>query len=131
MIKEIAKYIDNQIAALTLGTTLFAGFMPADVDGDSVTVIETGGTPNFDLPDQQAKTVQVLSRAQDYWDARTNALSVFNLLHGMKGVSLPVVNVAAYFVNTGEALSVPQSLGQDEKGRYVISTNYILRIENV
>lgn len=130
MIKEIAKYIDNQ-TVLTLGTTLFAGFMPADVDGANVTVIETGGVPNFDLLDQQAKTIQVLSRSSDYWTARTNALLVHNLLHGMKGVSLPVVSVAAYFVNTGEALSVPQSLGQDEKGRYVISTNYVLRIENV
>lgn len=129
MIREITKYISNQ-TALTVGTNLFAGFLPQDVEEDVVVILESGGVPNFDLPDQQAKTVQVLSLARDYWTARANAMLIYGVLHGLVGVTLPVVD-GVYFVNTGEALSVPQSLGQDEKGRHVISTNYVLRFENL
>lgn len=129
MIKEITKYVDNQ-TALALGTTLFAGFLPPEAEETVVVVIESGGVPDFDLVDKQAKTVQAVSYSRDYWTARANALLVFNLLHGLKGVTLPVVDGATYFVLAGEALSVPQSLGQDDKGRFAISTNYVLRIEN-
>jgi hypothetical protein len=129
MIKELTTFISTK-TALVIGTTLFAGFIPSEVSEDAVAVIESGGVPDFDLTDKEAKTIQVLSLSRNYWTARSNALLVHGVLHGMKGETLSKIDGGPYFVNTGEALSVPQSLGQDEKGRFAFSTNYVLRIEN-
>lgn len=129
MIKEIVQYIEDGTDLIN-GTNLFAAFAPPDVE-DCVIVIESGGRPNFYLTDFVEKTIQVLSRAKNYWTAKDDADKVYELLHGGAGITLPVVTVGKeYFVNTMEAVSVPQSLGQDEKGLFNISTNYVLRIQN-
>jgi hypothetical protein len=50
----------------------------------------------------------------------------------MKGITLPVVagDSAVYYVNTAEAITAPQNVGQDEAGLYNISTNFIIRIQD-
>lgn len=130
MIKAIAQYIENE-TDFTIGTDLWPGFIPASDEGDGIALIESGGVPNFYLTDAKAKAVQVISRASDYQTARDNAQTIFELLHGAAGITLPVVDAGeAYYVNTIEAISDPQSLGQDEKGLFIISTNYIFRMQD-
>lgn len=129
MIKELAKHLESK-TSLEVGTDLFAGFAPIDVD-DAVILIETGGVPNFYLTDQKARTVQCLSKSRDYWTARANALAVYAALHGKVGISLPVIVAGeTYLANTIEAMSEPQSLGQDERGLHVLSTNFVIRIKD-
>jgi len=130
MIKAIAQYIENE-TDFTIGTDLWVGFIPSSETGDCVALIESGGVPNFYLKDAKAKAVQVISRAADYQMARSNAQTIFDLLHGAAGISLPeVVEGELYYANTITAISDPQSLGQDEKGLFIISTNYFFRVQN-
>jgi len=131
MLKQITQYIKNQTTGFTIGINLFAAFAPSTAQDDVVIIRETGGAPNFYLMDQVEKSIQVLSRATDYWVARANAMKVFVVLHGIAGITLPVIDAEAYYVNTAEAITAPQSLDKDEKGLFNISTNYIIRIQNV
>jgi hypothetical protein len=131
MLKQITKYIENQTTGLVIQTNLFAAFAPSTATDDVVIIRESGGAPNFYLTDQVEKAIQVLSRAVDYWTAAANAKKVYDCLHGIAGVTLPTVDGVAYYVNTSEAITAPQGLGQDEKGLFNISTNYIIRIQNV
>lgn len=131
MIKEITKYIEEEADGFVIGTNLFAGFVPSTITADHVVILESGGKPNFYITDAKAKAIQVLSRAKDYFDARANALKVYDLIHGLCGVELPVVTTGEeYYVNTIEAITEPQSLGQDESGKFLISTNYVLRVQD-
>ena len=131
MIKEITKYIENNTTGFDIGVNLFAGFIPSTITADSVVIIETGGKPNFYLKDAPAKTIQVLSRAKDYFNARANALKVYDLIHGLCGIELPEVTTGElFYVNTIEAITEPQSLGQDESGKFIISTNYVLHVQD-
>jgi len=132
MIREITKYVAVEDKVFVIDVDLFAGFIPPKVEGDAVVLRESGGLPNFYLPDKVEKAVQVLSRASDYWVASANAKRVYDILHGAAGITLPIVETGKeYYIDTAEATTAPQSLGQDEKGLFNISTNYIIRIRNV
>ena len=131
MIKAIAQYIDNN-TSFTIGTDLYVGFRPADAAGDCVAVLETtGGIPDYDLTDFVQKPVQVVSRAADYHTARANIQTIYDLLHGMAGVTLPVVVTGdEYYVDTAEAVASPYFIGQDDTGQFEFSANFIFRIQD-
>jgi hypothetical protein len=131
VLKQITQYVKNTASGFTIGTNLFAADIPVTITGDAVVIRETGGAPNFYLRDQVEKSVQVLSRASDYWVASANAKKVYDVLHGIAGITLPVIDALAYYINTAEAVTAPQDVGKDEKGLFNISTNYIVRIQNV
>lgn len=131
MIKEITTYLENNITGLTIGRNLFAGYVPANIETSHIVLIETGGKTYPEIKDYVEKSVQVISVSRDYTIASNYAQSVYDLLHGAAGVTLPVVTTGKeYFVNTIIAVTTAQSLGQDEKGNFIISTNYILRIQD-
>jgi hypothetical protein len=131
LVKELTTYIKSLLGtSWVIGTNIFAGFVPSTVDADCLIVIESGGTADFYLPDRMEKTVQILSRAEDYHDAMANAMAAYNALHGMAGAALPVLVAGeAYFVNTIAAIASPQSLGQDENGLFNISTNFVFKLQ--
>ena len=131
MLKQITSYVQQHTSGFTIGTNLFAAFAPSTAQNDVVIIRETGGAPNFYLPDQVEKSIQVLSRAVDYWTASANAKKVYDCLHGISGITLPTVDGISYYVNVGEAITAPQDIGKDEKNLFNISTNFILRIQNV
>lgn len=130
MLKPIVKYIENNTSFI-INNNLFAGFVPSTITGDYLAVVESGGKPVPDLPDYLEKAVQVLSVATDYQTAMSNAKTIYDLLHAGAGITLPVVVAGEeYYANTIVAISAPQSLGQDGQGRFIISTNYILKIQD-
>ena len=129
MLKELCVYLQTNTSFI-IDTNLFAGFVPPEITADCLVIIESGGKPNFYLPDAPQKAIQVLSRASDYFVARANAQVIYDLLHGAAGITLSsVAGGKEYYINTIEAISEPQSVGQDERGLFNISTNYILRIQ--
>ena len=131
MIKEITTYIKNNISGLVIGKNLFGGYSPSTIEVSHICLIETGGRPYPDLKDYLEKTLQVLAISKDYMTARDYADSVYTLFHAAAGITLPVVITGSeYYINTITAITAPQSLGQDEKGNFVISTNYVLRIQD-
>lgn len=131
MIKEITTYISTNITGLTIGKNLFSGYVPSTIEIPYIVLVETGGKTYPDLKDYVEKSLQVLSVARDYMQARDYANAVYSLLHSAAGITLPVIVAGSeYYINTIIAVTFPQSLGQDEKGNFIISTNYVLRIQD-
>lgn len=112
---------------LTYGTNLFKGPMaiiPTTAPGPFVSLIRTGGLgvdgthnltsePAYELP-----TAQIVVRAQDYDDAETLALQIWNLFYGVQN----------QFINGTwwqqlNPRSQPFDLPLDEKGRPRIAFN--------
>lgn len=125
ILQEIADFIEDN-TDLVVGTDLFAGAAPANAQDSHNIIIESGGNPDSDLSDYQEKTVQVLSKSTDYLTARAAAENIYSVLHCKAGMTF-----GNFYANVVEAITLPQSVGQDEKGLYTISTNYVLRIQNV
>lgn len=131
MIKEITTYIANN-TSLILETDLFGGYRPDSSPDQCVTVLETGGgSVNSYFPDGGEKLIQILSRAKSYWNARIDAYIVHDLLKSKAQITLPVVNVVVYKAEFIEAIHFPQSVGQDERGLWEFSQNFIFRIREI
>lgn len=142
MIKEISKFIADE-SGFVLGDTLQATHRTDDSpDRCSVVLESVGAGIYYDLPDKVDKMIQVISRANTYIDANNDAIVIFKALCGSavagSGIPLGSREISAvapatqdYEAMTIEALAGPQYSGQDEKGRYEFSTNYIFRIQNL
>ena len=132
MIRELTQYIENG-TSFVIDTDLFAGFRPADAPDRCVAVLEpTGGAVNSYFPDAGEKAIQVLSRAPSYWDARADIYTVFDLLKSKAQITLPtIVSSVTYKAEFIEAQHFPQSLQQDEEGRWEFSVNFIIRIREM
>lgn len=133
MIKELTTYIANGVTGMVIDTNLFAGFRPAEAPSRCVAILEpTGGAVDSYLPDAGDKGVEVLSRAESYWDAREDIYKVFDFLKSKSQVTLPVVvEGTTYIAQFIEANSFPQSLQQDEEGRWEFSVNFTVRIKQL
>jgi len=140
MLKSIGEWIEDRGIGFTIGTNLYVGHLPLKrVDGTEppdrcTTLLENaGGSVYFDLTDRVDKMLQVLSRAIDYTDAETDALTIYDELHGNAGLRLPTPDVSSgtlYVAMTIQAVSAPAPIGQDDKDRWRFSTNYIVRIRD-
>lgn len=137
MIKEFCQYLENGVAGLELGQNLFCAHAPegaGESRGDEAwsTVLESGGLSNFYLPDKKEWRVQILTRANDYQAARAQAHEIHTFLHGTAQVELPVVEDGPeYLAQVIESVQMPQYLGVDEKGLHLISTNYVVRTQDL
>lgn len=140
MIKEISKFIADE-SGFTLGDTLQAVHRTDASPVRCSVVLESGGGVVYpDLPDRVDKMIQVISRAKKYLDARDDAWTIYKALFpNLTGDGLPLgsMSISAiapatqnYVAMTIEPLADPQFIGQDDKGRYEISCNYIFRIRN-
>ncbi len=121
MLKELTIYIENN-TDFVLDTDLFAGEAPAEVETQCIVVEESDpGIRNAhpELKDEGQTPYRILSRAKvggGYFDARDNAMIVFNLLHGKTQIELPVVESGpTYLVNI--ECNDPYSIGPDDKDR--------------
>lgn len=113
------------------------GHRPLDaLDRCHVVLESAGGSLIFGLPDRIDKQIQILTRALTYFTARDDAWVIFNVLitnffYGSAGWNLPIVIAGKkYTAMVIEAISDPQYIGQDEKGRFEFSTNFTFRIKN-
>ncbi len=129
MIKEVTQYIENK-TALKIGVNLFVGPGRTDAPDEAVMVMETApGIANVLMRDIRQTPIQVLSRAKTYLKARNNAYAVHDILHGIIGVTLPIVDKgAAYLVNVCDGRT-PFYIGTDEKLNHTFSANYMFRVQ--
>ena len=132
MIQEMTQFISTH-TALVIGHDLFSGHRPLTAQARCTVLLErSGGVEYFDLPDKCDWALQVLSRGDTYMHAREDALLIHALLHGAAGWALPVVTSGdAFYLETCEAQAFPAYIGQDEKGNYEFSTNYVCRVRAV
>jgi hypothetical protein len=135
MIRRITLLIKNLLGSdYVIGTNLYCGHRPLDAPNKCLVVLETAGgalVEEWGMEDRVDKDIQVISRGESYFEARDEAVRVFEALHDTQGWNLP-------HIETGEpdllamsvgALTDPQYIGQDDKGLYEFSVNFIFRIE--
>ena len=131
MLPEIALFVQSK-TSFVIGTDLFYGFRRSN-DPDRCQVIqEATGSPVFgQLKDRIDKTIQIVSRAKQYGEARSDSWEIFRAIHGTFGWTLSGHEVGVeYLCEIIEANADPQYIGKDEKGRYEFVTNYIFKIQN-
>jgi len=131
MLKEIAQFIENK-TAFVIGTTLQVAWRPDTAPDRCLLIAETGPAPGvFELPDRVDKMIMIKSRAVDYWDARADAVIIWELFNGTAGWQLPQVDGGTkYEAMTVDAISFPQYLGIDKAERHEFSTNYQFKLED-
>lgn len=131
MIKEIFQEIATR-TGLTPGTTLQFGRRAQDAPIRCILVaFNAGGGTVFDLPDRRDVMVQLLARAEDYNDAYEDSKRAFEALHGLAGISLPLlVSGRRWEAMIIQAINPPQYLGPDPKGHHEWSTNYLWRMKD-
>ena len=140
MIYSIAQWVENLALGFTIGTNLFVGGFP-DLRADAtmtpdraVAIIDqTGSAVYFDVPDRADLVLQFLARGNQKRDPMDDSNTIFKRIHGIAQINLPPEDAASgseYVAMTIEANAGPQYIGQDEKGRFQYSTNYIFRIRN-
>jgi len=124
VIKELVTYIGNN-TSFTVGTNLFAISVDTDVADDCIVVGEQApGVAHGVLTDYRQIPLVAYSRAANSrFTARDNAYTVFNLLHGLMQVNLPVVSGGDTYRCNFECRT-PYYNGLDESGRrheYIVS----------
>lgn len=123
MIRELTQFIADNLPTLVIGTNLFAGFSESDAPEASVVVSElVPGIADALLTDKVQKPIRILSRDVDYWTARGRAEDVYEMIHGLMQVNLPVVvSGLEYCVNV--VCNTPFYLGRNDKGSHQFSLN--------
>ena len=88
MIKELTTYIGNNIAALTLGTNLYAEHLPTNAPDKCAMVMCSGGMADFATScitgednNMVQGSFQVFTRATTPFQAKDLADDIFDLLH--------------------------------------------------
>lgn len=128
MLKQICDWLDAQ-STFTCGTTLQVGHREQNAPDRCVTVQETGGgDTNFDLHDMEWIMIQVVARGETYFNARDDARTIHELLHGAAGVDIG--SSPLFYRVTITAVNPPQYIGQDDERRYEFSTNYRVALYN-
>lgn len=128
MLREIASWISTK-SGFALGAKLQFGFREQGAPDRCVLVAFNGGggTDEY-ISDRADQMVQVLSRAISYDDSHDDSMTIYDAIHGQKGITLPVLTSGStYWVASVHAVNLPQYIGPDEKGRHEFSTNYIFR----
>ncbi len=134
MLNEIARLIESKtsfvMAAAEAARTLQVGVYLDTSPADCILVRDPGGGDvDFELPDRIDKLVQVIARAEKYITADAAAMEVFFALHGQAMVDLPiVVSGDEWVANVIEAVSAPQYIGPDPRGRHEFAANYLFRL---
>lgn len=118
LINDIASYL--QTAGIgTLGTNLFASYMPDSVD-TAVCVLDTGGVmPDPDIP-TKSPTIQIFIRSADYATGKTKVDLVRATLH-----QLANTQVGSTYIYYCLAQSEGGHIGRNERGLDEFSMNFI------
>lgn len=130
MIYNLVQYLRTQFPA----ETFYPNERPPEVAGiiipDRNTLIKETGGPIQAWTGYTEGSFQVLSRDLDPPHARELAYLVFDEINvGRFGLPLPVVTVNGIVYNEITSAQItaiqrPQSIGADEEGRSIFSTNY-------
>lgn len=117
IITDIAQYLEDEGVG-TLGTNIFAGYFPDNVDS-GVCVIDTGGVaPDPDLPTRN-KTFQVFIRGTDYETGQDLVDTVRSTLHQISNQT-----IGSFYFYYVLALSDGGHIGRNDRGIDEFSINF-------
>lgn len=123
LLTDIANYI-NTNTSFTLGTDLFIGTLPANID-NCVGIFQSGGVEPTTYLDVIKPTIQVLVRNTNYETAQQLAYEIYDSLHQLYNQTMGSTEIYTVF-----ALQEPTDIGEDETGRAVFTGNYVLEVKN-
>lgn len=115
--KDIAEYIED-CGHGTVGSTLFAGYMPDSPDGCSA-ILAAGGDRGEPVGTVEHPVVTIISRDTTYALALTRATNAWGDLH-----KLTYTTIESELYYRIDAVQSPEQIGTDEKGRYLFTCNY-------
>jgi hypothetical protein len=139
MIKNIAQFMVNNVVGWTIGENFFVGHVPIEAM-DNQRLRETDkkrvvflleNTPPDTVPqikDRENKPIQIFNRAETYFQARADAYSFYNFLHGRSQDQLPTIagDTWEYTSMIIDAINAPAPLeNPDDKSLFYFSTNYL------
>jgi hypothetical protein len=117
IITDLAQYLVTQGVG-TLGSSIFASYLPDNVD-TGLCVIDTGGVaPDVDLPTRK-KTFQVFIRGANYTTGQSLLDNVRGELH-----QLANTQIGDYYFYYILALSDGGHIGKNERGLDEFSINF-------
>ncbi len=134
MLKELSTWICTKVSGLTIGVNVQIGFRAQDAPVRCHTFLESGGAlPAFELVDRVDYMLQIATRGETYQQARADAYAIFDAINGTAGWQIPALISGGqdYEAQVIEALAAPQYIGQDEKGAFEFSTNYLWRMKKI
>ena len=126
MIYQLVQYLRNTFPAETI---YINERPPASVTPDrNMLVKETGGIPQ-PWTRYTESSIQIISRDVDTPKARVLARMIFTNITDRFGLILPVATVDGIVYNQVQsaqitAIQEPESIGADDEGRSLFSTNY-------
>ena len=120
-ISDIADYIEDQVAGLTVDTNVFIGADIFDCPRKSVVASELSGHVENESHLIQ-HPVQILSKDATYADARSLAYSINAIFANKPGFASIISNV--FYC---DILSGPACISRHADSGYVFSTNYLFR----
>jgi hypothetical protein len=123
LLTDVANYI-NSNTSLTLGTDLFIGTLPANVES-CVGIFQSGGVEPTTYLDIIKPTIQVIVRNTNYETAQQLSYEIYDNLHQLYNQTMGSTEIYTIF-----ALQEPTDIGEDETGRAVFTGNYVLEIKN-
>lgn len=133
MFKDLIEYIEGE-TSFTINTDLFAGYFPKEKNVDGIAIIET---PGDNIPynatgekDRIDFRIRVISRALDYMTARSNSYKIHDIFKIGYGLRFPV-SLPVYIILVSTSIATPNFIGEDEKGRQLITANYLLKIATI
>jgi hypothetical protein len=136
MLLELRDWLLLRVPWLVAGENFWAGTLPektvsgADIPTRVLVLLEVPSATEPDLKDRFDAKLQVWNRAEDYFDAEQDALSIYEQLHSNEWLDLPVrISGQAFRIWTSEAEGRPRPVeSPDARKHYTFVTDYILRI---
>lgn len=123
MLKQLTSWLATQLS-LTVGTSIFAGFIPAQKADTALALMERSpGMRETDGTEIDRRPVQVYARARDYHTARELAASAINAMVN-RGIDL-TDDWRVHSATGGPA----GYIGLDAEGRHSFSGNVLLYVK--
>ncbi len=122
--KDIAEYLEDQTIG-TVGTDIFAGFMPDDPDNCIAIYQYAGNKPDLGQ-DLDTPGVQIVIRNSVLATALTKAKTVFDTLHEATWITSMESGKSYYYI---EATGMPMQTASDKKGLHHIIINFMVTKE--
>ena len=130
MLRELVQYIEDQYGSgLVIGTNLFAGFRQQSAPNTCVVVSELGGTDDFYNPGISTPVFHLSVRSGEFFEGRTLAYAIHDILHRIIGTTLPVLDSGGTFLVNTSVGPRPMPIGQDERGRFMFTSSYKFETE--
>ena len=140
LLDDMATYLASCTSAFivakgTAGNTVKSALLDRTPTPDTMTALyETGGSsPNWvfgsTAPAYETCGLQVLHRSTSYAIAHSRAHSAYRWLGGIRNQRLPAAASTDCLYLDCDPTSPPFSVGPDANGRWLVSSNFIVRKE--